>query len=98
MVSKLNEKRLGKTSLAFMGATGFEPVTPSVSSWGSSNVSVDTKGLVTTDPNACTAPCTSIDDKANTDTLDALAAALLGLSQTDRERLAAMLLGKEQSS
>jgi hypothetical protein len=77
---------------ASMGATGLEPVTPSLSSEGTSDASETAKGLVTTHPAACTAACTSEPGNAQPNTLDALAAALLGLSQEDRTRLAAMLL------
>ena len=78
--------------------------------------SVDTKGLTTTPPGACTAACTSNPENNNAGTPDAepaghqgqgegttakpvaaslasLAAAVLALDATDRERLAAMLKG-----
>ena len=42
-----------------VGDTGLEPVTPSLSSKGTSIASGDTKGLTTTPSGACTAACTS---------------------------------------
>jgi hypothetical protein len=48
----------------------------------------------TADPR-CTAGCTSKAKTDNAGTVEALAAALLGLSPEDRARLAAMLLGQQ---
>jgi hypothetical protein len=45
-----------------------------------------------TEPSRCTSGCTSEAETANGGTVEALAAALLGLSAADRARLAAMLL------
>jgi hypothetical protein len=45
-------------------------------------------------PSACTTACTSEAENANAGTLEALAAALMGLSAEDRARLVAMLLGR----
>ena len=90
-----------------VGDTGLEPVTPSLSSKGTSNASVDTKALTTTSSGACTAACTSeaTDDDAcashdgapdasdaSQDMLERLAAELRKLLPADRERLAAMLI------
>jgi hypothetical protein len=73
-----------------MGATGLEPVTPSVSSNRNRGATLDGKGLAITPPDRCTTRCTSSTEID----LAALAAALLGLSPADRARLAAMLLGQ----
>jgi len=43
----------------------------------------------------CTAGCTSTAETANAGTVEALAAALLGLSAANRARLVAMLLGND---
>jgi hypothetical protein len=77
-----------------MGATGLEPVTPSLSSKNSSNTSGTDKGLAATDPPACTPACTSEAKSDQIDPVAALAAALLSLSPTDRARLAALLIDK----
>jgi hypothetical protein len=45
-----------------VGDTGLEPVTPSLSSKGTSNASVAIKELMTTPSCACTAACTSDTD------------------------------------
>jgi hypothetical protein len=50
---------------------------------------------VASDNSICTPVCTSEPKPEQPDPLTALAAALLGLSLTDRARLAAMLLGKQ---
>jgi hypothetical protein len=65
-------------------------VTPSVSSKGHPDTTIDGKGLAATPPDRCTTRCTN---STETD-LVALATALLGLSPQDRARLAAMLLGQ----
>jgi len=67
-------------------------VTPSVSSKGRCNASEAGKGLAAGAPAACTTACTSNTENANAGTVEALAAALLGLSSADRARLAAMLI------
>ena len=54
-----------------MGDTGLEPVTPSLSSKGTPNVSVATKALAETLADACTAACTSEAEKASAGPLDA---------------------------
>ena len=77
-----------------MGATGLEPVTPSVSNKGTPDAGETAKGLTAAAPSACTTACTSTAETANAGTVDALAAALLALSPRDRARLAAMLLGQ----
>jgi hypothetical protein len=82
--------------LGRVGATGLEPVTPSVSSKGASNVSTVGKGLVESSPSVCTPVCTSEANPPQTDPVAALAAALLGLSAADRARLAAMLVGRQE--
>jgi len=46
----------------------------------------------------CTSGCTSESKPEQAGTLDALAAALLNLSPTDRERLAAMLLSQQEKA
>jgi hypothetical protein len=50
---------------------------------------------VVSDNSVCTPVCTSEPNHEHPDPLAALAAALLGLSLTDRARLAAMLLGQQ---
>ena len=67
-------------------------MTPSVSSKGRCDASEAGKGLAAGAPAACTAACTSEAENANAGTVEALAAALLGLSAADRARLAAMLI------
>jgi len=54
-----------------VGDTGLEPVTPSLSSKGASNVSVDTKALTTTPSGACTTACTGEPENGNAGTQDA---------------------------
>jgi hypothetical protein len=70
-------------------------VTPSVSSKVSADVSDAAQGLTTTPPVVCTPVCTSDPNPEQPDALQALAAALLGLSPADRARLTAMLLGQQ---
>jgi hypothetical protein len=77
-----------------MGATGLEPVTPSVSSKGIPDVSESSKGLAKSSPYACTAACTNSTDSPQADPVEALASALLALSPADKARLAALLLGQ----
>jgi hypothetical protein len=77
-----------------MGATGLEPVTPSVSSKGHRVVSDSPQEVTERFPQVCTPVCTSNEKNNNENGLEALAAALLGLSPEDRAKLAAMLLGK----
>ena len=77
-----------------MGATGHEPVTPSVSSKGTPDASGTAEELTAAAPSACTTACTSTAETANAGTVEALAAALLALSPRDRARLVAMLLGQ----
>ena len=79
-----------------VGATGLEPVTPSVSNKGTPDAGETDKGLTAAAPSACTTACTSTVETANAGTLEALAAALLGLSVADRTRLAAMLMGEHR--
>src|SRR5262249_60698020 len=79
-----------------MGATGLEPVTPSVSSKGTSDATEANKGLTETTPAVCTPVCTSEGESQQRDTVEVLAAALLGLSPADRARLAALLLGQQE--
>ena len=73
-----------------MGATGLEPVTPSLSSKGSCNASAENKGLTTNDNSACPAACPNKPESSNAN-LDALAAAAMRLTPEDRVRLAAKL-------
>ncbi len=70
-------------------------MTPSVSSKGTPNASVENKGLAERTISGCTAGCTSEPGTANADPLAALASALLGLSATDRARLAALLVNPD---
>jgi hypothetical protein len=56
--------------------------------------SESTKEVAATAPDACTTACTSEPGNSNAGTVEALAAALLGLSAADRARLAAMLLAR----
>ena len=88
----------GLHSLAIhhVGGTGLEPVTPSLSSNGTCDASIDSKALTPTTPAACTSACTSESKNANDPppedvSLENLAAALAKLPQADRERLVAML-------
>ena len=74
-----------------MGATGLEPVTPSLSSKGLCNASAENKGLTTSEDSRCTSGCTSEPESSNV-ALDALAAAVSALSPEDRVRLVALLL------
>jgi len=74
-----------------MGATGLEPVTPSVSSRGRSNPSRKNKRLTATRGRACTAACTSSPEHGEAITVEALAAALSKLSPADRARLADLM-------
>jgi hypothetical protein len=78
--------------LCLVGATGLEPVTPSVSSKGTSDASETGKGVMEGAPSACTPACTSKGSTGQADPVAVLAAALLGLSPEDRARLAALLL------
>jgi hypothetical protein len=78
-----------------VGATGLEPVTPSVSSKGPSDASGTGKGVAATISDACTTACTNQVQPENLDPLEPLAAVLLGLPAADRARLAAMLLGQQ---
>jgi hypothetical protein len=80
-----------------MGATGLEPVTPSVSSKGPLNATTNQQGLTASPSDACTTACTSEPENANAGTVEALAAALLSLSPADRQRLAALLLGQQEA-
>jgi hypothetical protein len=63
---------------------------------GQCNASETGKGLAESAPNACTSAGTSNAETGTTLTVEALAAALLGLSPADRARLAAMLLGQQR--
>src|SRR6266704_330097 len=80
-----------------VGATGLEPVTPSVSSKGRCHASDSSKGLAEGDPAACTSDCTSEPENAHADPLETLAATLRNLSPADRARLAAMLTGQGEA-
>jgi hypothetical protein len=62
---------------------------------GPCDATIDTKGLTASGTDGCTTRCTSEAGNANAGTVEALAAALLGLSPADRARLAAMLLGQD---
>jgi hypothetical protein len=78
-----------------VGATGLEPVTPSVSSNRNPDATLEGKGLAATPPDRCTTRCTGRAETANAGTVETLAAALLSLSPADRARLAALLLGQQ---
>jgi hypothetical protein len=69
-------------------------VTPSVSSMGTSNATEEAKGLAASSASVCTPVCTREGKPEQPDPLAALATVLLGLSPTDRARLATMLLGQ----
>jgi hypothetical protein len=71
-----------------MGATGLEPVTPSVSSKGTTDLTAASKEVTSSLPPVCTRVCTS-DGKSS---IEALAGELLRLSDADRMKLVAMLL------
>jgi hypothetical protein len=79
-----------------MGATGLEPVTPSLSSKNISNLSGANKELAASRDSGCTGGCTSEAKTQETDQVGALAAALLSLSSSDRARLAALLTGQAE--
>ena len=70
-------------------------MTPSVSSKGLSLATDASKGLAASPSNGCTSGCTSKAENAHADPLAGIAAALLGLSQAERTRLAAMLLADQ---
>ena len=70
-------------------------MTPSVSNKGTPDAGETAKGLTAAAPSACTTACTSTAETANAGTVEALAAALLGLSAANRARLVAMLLGND---
>jgi hypothetical protein len=71
-------------------------VTPSVSSNEPIDASGNQQGLTTNRPDRCTSGCTNPGKTEKAGTVEALAAALLGLSAEDRARLAAMLLGQQE--
>ena len=73
-------------------------MTPSVSSKGTPDATEAGKGLAESSPAVCTPVCTSKPEKANAGTVEALAAALLGLTPADRARLAAVLLSQGESA
>ncbi len=77
-----------------MGATGLEPVTPSVSSKGALDASANQQGLTASPSDGCTTGCTTNPEISKTLTLEDLAAALANLSPSDRAKLAAMLTGE----
>jgi hypothetical protein len=91
-LSRLRRNLLRLRPLLLVGATGLEPVTPSLSSEGSSDASESFKGLVASDQSVCTPVCTNETKTEQADPVAALAAALLGLSPADHARLAAMLV------
>jgi hypothetical protein len=70
-------------------------VTPSVSSKSPPHASGNQPELTSSPADACTTACTSEEKPTQTPSLEALAAALLGLSPEDRAQLAAMLLGQQ---
>jgi hypothetical protein len=80
-----------------MGATGLEPVTPSVSSNSTRDASSKQQGVAESQAGRCTNGCTNTAQNANVGTVEALAAALLGLSAADRARLAALLTESTQN-
>jgi hypothetical protein len=80
-----------------MGAIGLEPMTPSLSSKELTVPNQTDKALTTTDPLACTTACTPEGKTEKTDPVNALAAALLSLSPSDRAWLAALLLEPAQA-
>ncbi len=69
-------------------------MTPSVSSKGRCNASIDSKGLTLASPSACTTACTSKPENDNADALADLAKRLLELPAADRARLAELLASK----
>jgi hypothetical protein len=89
------------------GRYGARTCDPSLSSNRTGNASDTSKGLTPTTSAVCTSVCTSEAENDHAGTLDAgaladhadplvkLAAALLTLSPTDRQRLAAMLTGQQ---
>jgi len=77
-----------------MGATGLEPVTPSVSSKSPLNANENQQGLTAGPSDRCTTGCTASQDISKNLTLQDLAAALVNLSPAERAKLAAMLTGE----
>ena len=106
-VKRNNPLTTAVNGLRKVETNGIEPSTPSLQSNRQSDASSEGKRLTPTPSPVCTRVCTSEpeNDNAGTadggrdegegtdqgDRLDKLAAALLTLSQADRERLAAML-------
>ena len=77
-----------------MEPKGIEPSTSALRTRKSSILTDAGKELTATPSAACTLACTANTENRNETTLDALAAALLGLSPDDRAKLAALLVGQ----
>src|SRR5262249_41034821 len=73
-----------------VGATGLEPVTPSVSNKGTPDAGETDKGLTAAAPSACTTACNSTVATQNAGTVGTPAAAPLRLSAADPARRAPM--------
>jgi hypothetical protein len=80
-----------------MGATGLEPVTPSVSNAGASLENTANQGISARSADSCTTRCTNSLKLHSAADLDALAAALLALSPDECDRLAALVAMPRQS-
>ena len=80
-----------------MGATGLEPVTPSVSSRGTSDATIASKQVTPTPSDACTTACTNLPKTTNATDLDALATTISTLTPDERAQLATMLLSKGEA-
>src|SRR5262245_14047122 len=107
--SPVNEK--GSLSSAdsepsLVGATGFEPVTPSVSSWGppqlSDHLTVDEKHFTTVgsspEASACTpACCEASGSEAPVLSVEDLAKAINSLTPDDRMHLVALILAGQRN-
>jgi len=76
-----------------MGATGLEPVTPSVSSKGVPDVSKTGTAFTAAPSAGYTSGYTTSPDPPPKPTLETLAVSLMALSADERAQLAAMLLG-----
>ena len=74
-----------------MGATGLEPVTPSVSSRGTRDATVASKQVTPMPSDACTAACTNSPKIDNAIDLDALADVLSSLTPEQRAKLSGLM-------
>ena len=75
-----------------MEPRGIEPLTSALRTHGPASASDTPLEVMATPTAACTSACTSKPKNDNAGSLEALAAALLGLAPEDRARLAAILI------